>query len=137
MIKIKFHSNQDGFTLIEVGISILILSFALLAIAEMQIIAMQGSSFANRLSQSTSLAQDRAESLMLLRYDHPLLQDEKSPELSTTYTDSDAPKGYSIQWHVNSDTPSDGNKTINIDVLWNAQVGTKSFTISLIKSDLQ
>ncbi|PON12636.1 hypothetical protein C2W62_38590 [Candidatus Entotheonella serta] len=65
--------SRYGFTLIEVGLSILILSFALLAIAEMQIIAMQGSSFANQLSQSTLLAQDRLESLMLLPYNHPSL----------------------------------------------------------------
>ena len=65
--------SRYGFTLIEVGLSILILSFALLAIAEMQIIAMQGSSFANQLSQSTLLAQDRLKSLMLLPYNHPSL----------------------------------------------------------------
>lgn len=126
---------EKGFTLIEIGISILVLSFALLAIAEMQIIAMRGSSFANKLSQSTLLAQDRVESLILLSYDHPALQDDTPIEHTTTYNDSSAPPGYTIQWRVNSDVPSDGRKSIDVEVIWQTPGGSKLFTISLIKTD--
>ncbi len=136
MKRINYNFDQSGFTLIEIGISILVLSFALLAIAEMQIIAMQGNSFANRLAQSTTLAQDRIESLMLLAYDHPDLVDNTPVELFTTYEDTDTPNGYTISWHVNSDMPSNGKKTINVDVSWQALGGTKSFTIAFVKSEL-
>lgn len=135
-MKFKSCLCQNGFTLIEIGISILVLSFALLAIAEMQIIALRGSAFANRLSKSTLLAQDRVESLMLLRYDHPLLKDNTPIEQYTSYTASDAPDGYHIQWRVNSNMPSNDKKTIYVDITWRALGCNKNFTISFIKSDL-
>ena len=53
--------NQKGFTLIEVMISVIILSVALLALAGLQIISIQGNSFGGTMTEAITLARDRIE----------------------------------------------------------------------------
>ena len=134
-MRLQYNIYHHGFTLVETVLAILILSFALLAIAGLQIIALQGNTFANQISQSTLLAQDRIESLMLLNYSHPDLFDDTPIEEATTYIYGSSPGGYEIKWHVNSDMPAIGHKTVNVEVHWKALGGTKKFTLSFIKSD--
>ena len=53
--------GQKGFTLLEVLISIIILSVALLALAGLQIISIRGNSFGGTMTEAITLARDRIE----------------------------------------------------------------------------
>ncbi len=48
------HRDDRGFTLLEVIVAIAILTFGLLAVASMQIGAIQGNSFAGRVTEGTT-----------------------------------------------------------------------------------
>ena len=62
MIKIKVF-KENGFTLIEVLIGLIILAIGILAVAGMQITSIVGTSFSNNLTQASVIAQDRLEFL--------------------------------------------------------------------------
>jgi prepilin-type N-terminal cleavage/methylation domain-containing protein len=55
--------GQKGFTLLEVLISIIILSVALLALAGLQIISIRGNSFGGTMTEAITLARDKIEDL--------------------------------------------------------------------------
>ena len=55
--------NQKGFTLLEVMISMIILSVALLALAGLQIISIRGNSFGGTMTEALTLARDRIEDM--------------------------------------------------------------------------
>ncbi len=55
--------NQKGFTLLEVLISIIILSVALLALAGLQIISIRGNAFGGTMTEAITLARDKIEDL--------------------------------------------------------------------------
>jgi prepilin-type N-terminal cleavage/methylation domain-containing protein len=104
---IAMVTTEKGFTLSEALVAIVVLSLGLLGLERMHIAAIQVNTIASRLTQATTLAQDRAEQLMALPYDHAMLAD----------TTENTPQGYTISWKVITD-PSTGIKTINISVTW-------------------
>jgi type IV pilus assembly protein PilV len=59
----KTVGKQNGFTLVEVLIGLIILAIGLLAVAGMQIIATRGGYSSNHLTQATTFAQDKLEQL--------------------------------------------------------------------------
>ncbi|MBN1227903.1 MAG: prepilin-type N-terminal cleavage/methylation domain-containing protein [Deltaproteobacteria bacterium] len=64
----KRKNNTGGFTLVEVMIAISIFTIGILAIASMQISAINGNDSANNLTGATTWAQDRIEELLALPY---------------------------------------------------------------------
>jgi prepilin-type N-terminal cleavage/methylation domain-containing protein len=58
--------EKKGFTLIEVLISLIILSIGILAVAGMQITSIRGTAFSNNLMQASVIAQERLEFLKSL-----------------------------------------------------------------------
>ena len=128
-----FGQNSQGFTFVEVAVSIMILSLALLAMAGMQAIAIRGNSYANQLSQGSSIAEDIVESLILLPYDHASFDDTTPEGEFTTYNDPNPPTGHSVQWAVDIDAL--GIKTINVDVMWQTTLGSKTFSLTFLKRD--
>ena len=70
------YNNKNGFTLIEVMISIVILAIGVLAVAKMQISAMKGNSAASGFTEATSFAQNKMEELVNLAYDDSDLDDD-------------------------------------------------------------
>ena len=121
-------ATEKGFTLIEVLVAIVMLSLGLLGLGRMHIAAIQVNTIASRLTQGTTLAQDKAEQLMALPYDHPMLAD-------TPHTDPPNPQGYTVSWEVITDVPS-AVKTINIFVAWNNLKASKAFSLSVQKSNI-
>ena len=126
-------ATDKGFTLSEVLVAIVVLSIGLLGLESMHIAAIQVNSIASRLTQGTTLAQDRAEQLMALDYNDPLLADTTGPGVMTSYTDPNTPQGYTIRWEVDTNVPSIGVKTINIFVTWKNLKASKSFSLSVQK----
>jgi type IV pilus assembly protein PilV len=85
--------NNDGFTLLELLISITILAVGLLAVAQMQVRAMQGNQFAKHVTESTTWAEDKMEELMTRAYSDPLLA-------VGNYTEANPPSGYTITYTI-------------------------------------
>ncbi|MFH1984687.1 MAG: prepilin-type N-terminal cleavage/methylation domain-containing protein [Pseudomonadota bacterium] len=103
--------RQSGFSLIEVLIAVSILSVGLLAIASMQIAAIQTNGKAKYVSEGSSWAEDRLEWLMSLNYSDPQLSS------AGTFPDPDAaPAGYTIEYQVELDTPRPNCKRISVKV---------------------
>lgn len=123
----------QGFTLLEVIITLAIFSTALLALGRMQIAASQASTAAGRLSRATALAQDTAERLMAFRYNHPLLDDQTPAGQTTTYREATPPTGYAVTWTVDTDRPVVGVKTVNLTVSWDNRGQPKTFTLAFYK----
>ena len=65
--------REKGFTLSEVLVALVVLSLGLLALESMHLAAIQVNTVAKRLTQATTLAQERAELLMALPYTDPTL----------------------------------------------------------------
>ena len=86
--------REKGFTLSEVLVALVVLSLGLLALESMHLAAIQVNTVAKRLTQATTLAQERAELLMALPYTDPTLADTTSKGSFTSYTDPQPPQGY-------------------------------------------
>ena len=69
----EIMKRQEGFSLIEVMVTLIILAAGLLAIAGLQITSIRGNSFSSHVTQASILAQDKLENLRNLSYDDPKL----------------------------------------------------------------
>jgi type IV pilus assembly protein PilV len=129
-------NTDNGFTLIEILIAMVVLSFALLAVAGMQVTVIRTNSSSNLLTQGATIAQEKIEELMTLPYNHLNLIDTTPEGSFTTYNEPNPPDGYSVQWQVDEGSPIPNNKTVNVNVLWNSAGNTKSFSLSFVKSNI-
>ncbi|MDZ4133171.1 MAG: type IV pilus modification protein PilV [Dethiobacteria bacterium] len=62
-MKLRYPSDNKGFTLIELLIAMLILSVGLLAVAGLQVTAIQGNASAKWVTAATTLAEEKMEEL--------------------------------------------------------------------------
>ena len=60
--------QENGFSLLEVLIALVILAIGLLAVAQMQITAIKGNAFGSGMTSASSLAANTLERLMALPY---------------------------------------------------------------------
>jgi type IV pilus modification protein PilV len=88
--------GEEGFTLIEVIVAISILTIGLLAVAAMQSSAIRGNNTGYLVTESTTLAQDRLEWLLMQDYADAAL------DAGTDKADpiGGAPSNYQIQYDV-------------------------------------
>lgn len=93
----------SGFTLLEIVIAISILSFALLGLAQLQIVAIQGNAFASRITTASALAQERLEQITRLPY-------------AAIQGGSDISGAYRRAWSVTDNSPITGTKTVTVTV---------------------
>ena len=135
-------ATEKGFTLIEVLVAMAVFSVALLGLEKMQIGALQVNTIASRLTQGTTLAQDRVEWLMALPYNDRMLADTTDKGIFTSYPNADnpdpnpPPQGYTIRWDVDTNVPSAGIKTINVFVTWRNRNASKTFSLAVQKSNI-
>lgn len=102
---IKKRHGMWGFTLVETMTALFILAFALLAIGQMQIMAIQGNTLGNRMTAAVTLAQDKIEELRGLSYSQIVSGEDNSGV-------------YTRVWDVQDDTPATGLKTVTVTVSW-------------------
>jgi prepilin-type N-terminal cleavage/methylation domain-containing protein len=72
---VQDHQREGGFTLIEVLIAIVILTFGLLAVGSMQVSAIRGNFMGGNTSTALSLASEKMEELLNLDFNHADLND--------------------------------------------------------------
>lgn len=128
MGKIK---NNHGFTLIEVLVSIVILSIGLVALSLMQVRAVKGNATGSAITQLSWVAMDRIEFLQNLSYDELValdqgtagelgLDDGSVAKLSKTAdgksNDADYP-GFTVVWNVADDTPGADSVAVRVFVI--------------------
>lgn len=131
-IKSKKISNSKGFTLIEVLVAMAIFSIGILAIGSMQLAATKGSSSARLSTEAVSIAQARAEMLILLPYGPVASGTDNSflPVYSVNWTVWDTATG-PTSWGV---MPAANTKVIQVVVTSQRGVtGRRSATITFAK----
>jgi len=130
-------AEQDGFTLIEALIAMLVLTIGILTLSSMQISAIKGNSTANSLTMASSVATDCYERLMSVEYDDATMKDTSNPhshtEFSTTLT---LPPGVtSISWSVQEWVVGDGDNDGDGQTDEPDEVGVKAVTLSVNYND--
>jgi type IV pilus assembly protein PilV len=125
---------EAGFTLIEVLIAMVILSFGLIAVANMQVVAIQINSAASKLTQATTIAQDKVEALLALPFTHADLSDATAVGTCELHTEPNPPAGYTLTWCVDLDATGT-SKTIDLKATWSSSSGkTKDFELSIVRT---
>lgn len=121
-------TTETGFTLIEVLVAMTILAVGLLAVATMQINAIQTTGGAKSISKGVLWAEDRMEMLSSLAYTNALVDDT-----GAAITDPSPPPGFTISWTVDDDNPRANCKLITLTVQWNERGKNKITTLTGVK----
>ncbi len=98
--RMEMSRLQKGFTLVEILVAVVILSIGLLAVASMQVSAVNTTTSAHSTTEATNLAQIKLEELMALQYtrlftDPNLICDAAITGAVEPCTDTDGVQGYS------------------------------------------
>jgi type IV pilus assembly protein PilV len=118
--------EQNGFTLLEVIIALVIFSIGLLAVASMQMSAIKGNHFSGTLTEATNWAADQMETLLSLPY----------TDVDLAAGDHTAPQEdiYTIAWNVLDDATTNNTKTITITVAWTDRGSPRTLILQGIKA---
>ena len=115
MVCLEQHKAQNGFTLIEVMIALVILAGGLLALMTLQIVSIRANAFSSEMTYAGMLAQRRLEQIRNTAY---------ASITPGTVTDivpaSDATKGmpYIVETKVDDNTPATDMKTVTLTIKW-------------------
>jgi type II secretory pathway pseudopilin PulG len=143
----KKHNDQNGFTLIEVVISMFMLIIGILGAIVMQNTATKGNSTAIHLTGAANWASDRQETLMALSYGDASLEDVNNAGVNAGMTGLDntdaigsladggpvVQDGFTVFWNVADNYPVFGNKTIRVIVHRFDKGELKTVTLDFIK----
>jgi prepilin-type N-terminal cleavage/methylation domain-containing protein len=138
--KIKKRRNEKGFTLLEVIVSISVLTIGLLAVTSMQGSNITRNKFAGGVTEATSWASDQIEKLMILPYDHADLVDTDGDGTDQDANDDgidDDGGDFGLQDTVDEDNPdvltADHRlKRGKYTIYWNVAVGVEADDIKTI-----
>jgi len=107
--------KDNGFTLIEVLIAIVILSVGLLGMASLTVAIIKGNKLSSDLTTATTLAQDKMEDIR--RTSYAGVVSETKAALSSPYDE------YKREVTVTDDAPATDMKTVSVKVYWGASDG--------------
>ncbi len=127
--RIRSTDNDKGFSLIEILIALSILTIGLLAVAKMQGTALSGDSYASAVTESSTLAQDRLETLFSLPYNDPDLE-------SGDHEEATPPARHTITWTVTDNNPVFNSKLIEVTVTRQYKGGTRTSQLISVKPQL-
>lgn len=116
----KQSMSYTGFTLIEVMISIVVLSIAVLGFSAMTLGTIRGLSFSDRLTTATTLAQTRMEELNNAPY-ADVIADNYPPE---DFGDIAGYETFRRSVTVADAAPEVNTKTVTVNVWWRDDAGT-------------
>ena len=127
--------KEGGFTLLEVIIAISILTFGLLAVANMQTTAIKGNYNASNITEATTFAQDTLEDLMALRYTNSALDDVNPGVGTPTSYAIAAPTGFTgLSYTVDDDNPVSNAKLITVTITWQDKGVQRQTVLTSVKS---
>lgn len=113
-------AGSEGFTLVEVMVALVIFSIGLLGVASMQINAIQGNARANKMSEASIIASERADILLDLDFGSSKLVDGAA-----------SGDGYTVNWVVTS--PSTTTRDITVSVAWRDGLKQHGFDYRFLK----
>jgi type IV pilus assembly protein PilV len=119
-------SIEDGFTLIEIMITLVILSVGLTALAGLQVSAIKGNTFSKRMTAAVSIANQKLEQIKDTDYANIL------SESSAQITQSNM--RFTRQVTVTNNSPLANTKTVNVTVTWSDGSNSHSVPITTIIS---
>jgi type IV pilus assembly protein PilV len=119
-------STEDGFTLIELMITLVILSMGLVALAGLQVSAIKGNTFSKRMTAAVSIANQKLEQIKDTAYANIL------SESSTQITQSNMT--FIRQVTVTNNSPMANTKTVNVTVTWSDGSDSHSVPITTVIS---
>ena len=115
----RARRHQQGFSLIEILIAVVILSVGMLSIATMQTAALKGNARSNDLTARTTACSNVVERLLALPFTDPdLANGSHNPQSDTIdndgdgqtdEADEDGESNYTVSWLV-TDDPNDPRK---------------------------
>ena len=117
----RVAGDEAGFTLIEMMITLVILSVGLMALAGLQVAAIKGNASAKRMTAATALADAKLEALKDTPYAN--LQSESSTAVAA------AGLNFTRQVTVTPNSPTPATTTVRVVVTWTE--GAKSYTVPL------
>jgi prepilin-type N-terminal cleavage/methylation domain-containing protein len=113
--------SAEGFTLIEIMITLVILSIALMALSGLQVNAIKGNAFSKRLTTAVFIGQEKLEQIKNTAYAD--VQSESSTQINKAEMD------FIRQVLVTTNTNPANTKTIQVTVTWTQ--GSKSYTVPI------
>ncbi len=114
--------NQDGFTLVEVFVAMMIFLLGILPLFRLEIAAIEGNSYAQQLTKATGLGEARMEELLAMSYTSLVAA---SPTLQTV-------DGYAVNWSKIEDIAN--TQTITVTVDWTYKSKTHTINFKSIKA---
>lgn len=107
--------DTNGFTLLEVMITLVILAIGLLGLAGLQIIAIKGNSFGQQMTVASTIAQNQLEQMREGAVALTSSNDTVTDQNGITYTRT---------WTVTPNTPDTDMNTVQIIVSWAGPTGS-------------
>ena len=115
--------KPKGFTLIEVLVAMVILSFSLLALAGLMVTTTKNNSFGSNMTEAATFAQDKLEELRAIKWENLIDGNNTDQQGGSTGIN------YTRNWNV---TTNGSLKTITINVNWNDRTAHSIRLVSVL-----
>ncbi len=124
MVTSKSYQSEAGTTLLEVMIAVAIASIALVSFISLVISSLDIEDHARKMTEATIIADDKMKEIERLGF----------PEVGTLegLIKEDEPNGFSYKLQV-TDTPIEGVRQIELDVLWEKKKRSVTLTTFVAK----
>jgi Tfp pilus assembly protein PilV len=130
-------SNQEGFGILDVLITLTIFTVAILALDHLQLSSLQGDVLSRQHTEASYLAQSKLEELACLPYS--TLVDDGNGNLDSTGADADGTETtsvmgatYQVSWNIDDDNPGSGMKMMRVIVTWKNGSAPKKLALTRI-----
>ena len=122
MTPIKIGLENSGFTLIEIMITLVILSLCILALGGLQVNAIRGNALSKLMTKAVFIAEEKVEQIKNTSYTN--IQSESPQQVIKSSMN------FTRQVTVTNNSPLPNTRTVNVTVTW--QEGSKSYTVPLL-----
>ena len=119
-LKIRKYRDNNGFTMIEVLVAIILIIIGILSVISLAIMVIKGNFQSKKTTVATTIAQEKIEDL--IRQGHDAIS-------TSTGSTSTAQSVYYWCIYVQDDTPVDDTKMVTVDVWWGTSSASGSNTV--------
>lgn len=117
---VRLTVDERGFTLMEVIVSIMLMTIGLLAVMQMQVVALSQTNLAYRLTTASALAESALEDVMSWDASDPRLASTSSTTTGFTFGDSPfviSNISYTVTYTLTMNTPISGMTQVVVNVV--------------------